>query len=213
MKVGFRKPNIEKSLKAKTTGRAKRTLKKSVNPLYGKKGMGYINNPSKAVYNKIYSQTSIDPLAGFKESFDTFDATMKEASKIDIKWKDDEGNIINISNESILFKDKNGKVSKLINESLKDIEIIDNDFLVYGKEDKEKPFIKIGIPKNAENKVNQFINITTGNYDDRTVSDRIDNGLELSYNIFTLIKALISLAFWLCIIAVFIYMIYKSIIS
>lgn len=209
MKMGFRKPNIEKSLKAKTTGRAKRTLKKSVNPLYGKKGMGFINDPSKAVYNKVYSQTSIDSLAGFKESFDTFDATMKEAPKIDIKWKDDEGKIINISNESILFKDKDGKISKLTNESLKDIEIIDNDFLVYSKEDKEKPFIKIGIPKNAENKVNQLINITTGNYEEVTVKDAVFSIFELLYNIFILLKTLLSLVFWFGLAAIFIYMIYK----
>ena len=59
MKFGVRKPSLKKSLKARTTGRVKRQLKKSVNPLYGKKGMGYINNPSKAVYNKIYHQTTV----------------------------------------------------------------------------------------------------------------------------------------------------------
>ena len=58
MKFGVRKPSLKKSLKARTTGRVKRQLKKSVNPLYGKKGMGYINNPSKAVYNKIYNKTT-----------------------------------------------------------------------------------------------------------------------------------------------------------
>lgn len=60
MKVGFRTPNIKKSVKARTTGKMKRAVKKSVNPLYGKKGMGYINNPKKAVYNKIYNKTTID---------------------------------------------------------------------------------------------------------------------------------------------------------
>ena len=25
---------------------------------YGKKGMGFINNPSKAIYNKVYSKTT-----------------------------------------------------------------------------------------------------------------------------------------------------------
>lgn len=71
MKVGFRKPSVKRSVKARTTGRVKRTLKKSVNPLYGKKGMGYIKNPKKAIYNKIYHKTSIDSLASFKhrESF------------------------------------------------------------------------------------------------------------------------------------------------
>lgn len=209
MKVGFRKPNIEKSLKGKTTGRVKRTLKKSVNPLYGKKGMGYINNPSKAFYNKVYSQTSIDSLAGFKENFDSFDATMKEVPKIDIKWKDDDGNIINISNEFIKFKDKEGKVSKLMNDSLKDIEIIDNDFLVYSKEDTEKPFIKIGIPKNAEKKINQFIDMTTGNYEEVTVNEAVFSIFDLLYNIFLLVKALITLALCLGGIGLIIYFLYK----
>lgn len=68
MKFGIRKPNIKKSIKARTTGRIKRKIKKTVNPLYGKKGMGYINNPKKAVYNKIYNKTSIKALNVFKKS-------------------------------------------------------------------------------------------------------------------------------------------------
>ena len=58
MKIGFRTPSLKKSLKARTTGRIKRSIKKSINPLYGKKGMGLINNPKKAVYNKVYRKTS-----------------------------------------------------------------------------------------------------------------------------------------------------------
>lgn len=60
MKVGIRKPNIKKRIKARTTGKIKRKMKKSVNPLYGKKGMGYIKNPKRAVYNKVYHKTTID---------------------------------------------------------------------------------------------------------------------------------------------------------
>lgn len=52
MKIGYRKPSVKKSLSARTTGRAKRMLKSSINPTYGKNGMGLINNPKKAVYNK-----------------------------------------------------------------------------------------------------------------------------------------------------------------
>lgn len=37
MKIGVRTPSLKKSFKARTTGRLNRTLKKSVNPLYGKK--------------------------------------------------------------------------------------------------------------------------------------------------------------------------------
>lgn len=59
MKFGIRTPNLKKSFKARTTGRLKRTVKKSINPLYGKKGMGFINNSKKAIYNKIYNKTTI----------------------------------------------------------------------------------------------------------------------------------------------------------
>ena len=48
MKYGVRKPNIKKSIKARTTGKVKRQVKKAVNPLYGKKGMGIVNDPKKA---------------------------------------------------------------------------------------------------------------------------------------------------------------------
>lgn len=57
MKIGFRTPSLKKSLKARTTGRAKRAVKSAINPLYGKKGMGVLH-PKKAVYNKVYKQTT-----------------------------------------------------------------------------------------------------------------------------------------------------------
>ncbi|MGN9161866.1 hypothetical protein [Clostridium sulfidigenes] len=59
MKVGMRKPSIKKSIKARTTGKAKRAVKGAVNPLYGKKGMGWVNDPKKAAYNKVYNKTTI----------------------------------------------------------------------------------------------------------------------------------------------------------
>lgn len=37
MKFGARKPSIKKSISARTTGKAKRAIKKSVIPSYGKK--------------------------------------------------------------------------------------------------------------------------------------------------------------------------------
>lgn len=42
---------MEKSFKARTTGKAKRKLKKALIPGYGKKGRGLLH-PKKAVYNK-----------------------------------------------------------------------------------------------------------------------------------------------------------------
>lgn len=59
MKVGIRKPNFKKTFKARTTGKLKRKIKKSVNPLYGKKGMGTLKNPKRALYNKTYHRTTV----------------------------------------------------------------------------------------------------------------------------------------------------------
>ena len=57
MKYGFRKPSIKKSIAARTTGKAKRNLKKAIFPAYGNKGMG-IFHPIRTSYNKLYKQTT-----------------------------------------------------------------------------------------------------------------------------------------------------------
>lgn len=59
MKIGIRKPSIKKSIKARTTGRVKREIKRAIIPGYGKKGMGWIKNPKRALKNKIYKKTTI----------------------------------------------------------------------------------------------------------------------------------------------------------
>lgn len=66
MKIGIRTPSLKKSLRARTTGKAKRKLKKAVNPFYGKKGMGVIKFPKKALYNKVYKKTSFSLFDLFK---------------------------------------------------------------------------------------------------------------------------------------------------
>lgn len=48
MKFGVRTPSLKKSISARTTGRAKRSIKKALIPGYGKKGRGWITNPKKA---------------------------------------------------------------------------------------------------------------------------------------------------------------------
>ena len=48
MKFGFRTPSIKRSISARTTGRAKRAIKRAIIPGYGRKGMGFLgmgNNP------------------------------------------------------------------------------------------------------------------------------------------------------------------------
>lgn len=59
MKFGVRTPSIKKSVNARTIGKVKRQVKKAVNPLYGKKGMGLVNDPKKAAYNAVYSRTTV----------------------------------------------------------------------------------------------------------------------------------------------------------
>lgn len=59
MKFGVRTPSLKKSISARTTGRAKRSIKRALVPGYGKKGRGWITNPVKATYNKVYRKTTV----------------------------------------------------------------------------------------------------------------------------------------------------------
>ena len=97
MKIGYRKPSISKKFKAKTTGRIKRATKSSINPLYGKKGMGYVNNPKKAIYNKVYNKTTKSVYDTSYEDLDTnFDY---------IDYIDNNDSIDNLIDESIYVDD------------------------------------------------------------------------------------------------------------
>lgn len=59
MKFGIRTPSLKKSIKARTTGRLKRSVKKAIIPFYEKKGTGIVKNPKKAVYNRVYNRTTV----------------------------------------------------------------------------------------------------------------------------------------------------------
>ncbi len=58
IRIGFRKPSLKKSLRARTTGKYKRRVKRAITPFYGKKGMGFIKNPRRSIRNKIYHKTT-----------------------------------------------------------------------------------------------------------------------------------------------------------
>lgn len=58
MKFGFRTPSIKCSISARTTGRAKRAIKRAIIPGYGRKGMGLLTNPKKSLYNRVYRRTT-----------------------------------------------------------------------------------------------------------------------------------------------------------
>lgn len=58
MKIGMRKPSIKKSIRARTTGRAKRAIRRKVIPGYGRHGMGWLRDPKRAAYNAVYRRTT-----------------------------------------------------------------------------------------------------------------------------------------------------------
>lgn len=57
--IRCQKTKHQKSVKARTSGKIKRQVKKSVNPLYGQTGMGIVNDPKKAAYNAVYNKTTV----------------------------------------------------------------------------------------------------------------------------------------------------------
>lgn len=66
MKIGMRTPSLSKMVKARTTGRAKRAVKRALIPGYGRKGMGLLRDPERAIKNKIYKKTTFSILDLFK---------------------------------------------------------------------------------------------------------------------------------------------------
>lgn len=57
--TGFRKPSLKKSIAARTYGKGTRQIKRALIPGYGKKGTGWLTNPSKAAYNHVYKRTTV----------------------------------------------------------------------------------------------------------------------------------------------------------
>lgn len=105
MKMGFRTPSPKRSFSARTTGRVKRAVKSSINPLYGKKGMGYINDPQKAVYNKVYNKTTIGANQVFNGSSSVSQRTFDSKNAVTrVKQLNETVSIINsTTNVSVFF--------------------------------------------------------------------------------------------------------------
>jgi hypothetical protein len=55
MKVGFRKPSIKKRVAARTS--VKRVVRHNLG-IKAPKGWGWLTNPKKAAYNRVYSRTT-----------------------------------------------------------------------------------------------------------------------------------------------------------
>ncbi|WP_331855825.1 hypothetical protein [Acidipropionibacterium jensenii] len=63
----MRTPSLTKSLRARTTGRATRAVKRAIIPGYGKKGMGWIKDPKRAARNAVYRRTTFSVWDLFKK--------------------------------------------------------------------------------------------------------------------------------------------------
>ncbi|MFI7482604.1 hypothetical protein ACH9EU_09310 [Kocuria sp. M1R5S2] len=59
VKFGIRRPRPLGSLRARTTGRAKRTVKRAIIPGYGRPGTGWVRDPGRAASGAAYRRTTI----------------------------------------------------------------------------------------------------------------------------------------------------------
>ncbi|RWL84135.1 MAG: hypothetical protein EOR68_10535 [Mesorhizobium sp.] len=66
MKFGIRKPSIKRSLAARTS--VKRMVKQQLG-LNAPRGMGWITNPRRAAYNRVYDRTTVSFWSILKKLF------------------------------------------------------------------------------------------------------------------------------------------------
>lgn len=92
MKIGIRTPSIDKKVKARTTGRVKRAAKGTINPFYGRAGMGYIKDPERAIKNKIYHKVTVDPLDLVKDAVS--DPGERKSDPVQIEQPERQGSTI-----------------------------------------------------------------------------------------------------------------------
>lgn len=111
MKFGMRKPSIKRSIKARTTGRVKRAVKSSINPTYGKKGVGFIKDPKKSVYNKVYNKTTVGLNDFYKDN--DFKTSKENNISLDYDFSD---------NSSDEFSRKLNDLSEKIDKKTKELE-------------------------------------------------------------------------------------------
>lgn len=161
MKIGMRKPSVKKSFKARTTAKYKKAAKRAINPTYGKKGMGLINDPKKSVYNKVYNKTT----------FGLDDVISSSKNKMEYKSNfnfEQEGNLVTSSDNDTIYN-QNGdfiiimntmllkaseKTDTNINLSFDDIsEILIEDNIVTIYDNKNIVFFEGDLTKNNKEKV------------------------------------------------------------
>ena len=66
MKIGLRKPSLKKMISSRTS--VKRIVKNSLG-LKAPRGYGWLTNPKKAAYNRVYNRTSFSIFDVIKKLF------------------------------------------------------------------------------------------------------------------------------------------------
>lgn len=66
MKFGIRRPSIRKSIAARTS--VKRMVRQSLD-LKAPRGYGWLTNPKKAAYNRVYNRTSVSFWSALRKLF------------------------------------------------------------------------------------------------------------------------------------------------
>ncbi len=66
MKIGIRKPSLKKMIAARTS--VKRIVRHNLG-LKAPRGFGWLTNPKKALYNRVYNRTTVSIFSLFKKLF------------------------------------------------------------------------------------------------------------------------------------------------
>lgn len=161
MKIGMRKPSLKKSFKARTTSKYKRAAKRAINPTYGKKGMGLINDPKKSVYNKVYNKTTFglnDVISSSKNKTED-NSILNTEQEVSLGTSPDNDTIYNQNGDFIIIMNTlllkaSEKTDTNINLSFDDIsEILIEDNIVTIYDNKNIVFFEGNLTKNNKEKV------------------------------------------------------------
>lgn len=161
MKIGMRKPSVKKSFKARTTAKYKRAAKRAINPTYGKKGMGLINDPKKSVYNKVYNKTTfgLDDVISSSKNKTEYKSNLNAEQEGNLVISSDNDTIYNQNGDFIIIMNTmllkaSEKTDTNINLSFDDIsEILIEDNIVTIYDNKNIVFFEGDLTKNNKEKV------------------------------------------------------------
>lgn len=161
MKVGMRKPSVKKSFKARTTAKYKRAAKRAINPTYGKKGMGLINNPKKSVYNKVYNKTTfgLDDVISSSKNKTEYKSNLNVEQEGNLVTSPDNDTVYNQNGDFIIImntmllkaSEKNDTNINLSFDDISEILIEDNIVTIY--DNKNIVFFEGDLTKNNKEKI------------------------------------------------------------